>query len=195
MFLNLPCIPQDLIDSIPDEMGPANRAASTTYSTVEEQMYATRSLRLDGSTARHVRNVRYILPDPFQEWIYQNIAQNALECTITIGDAYCGHIGPHTDRARNFALLYVLEAGGSRVLNSFWQQKNHPVLRPRATLVDDYDQLVLLAQCHYGCRQWVIMDSRILHSVENISTSRVAIQIAFDDLSEIESKTGAIGFL
>jgi hypothetical protein len=194
-FLDLAPLPQTIIDRVLSvDMDQQNIAPSHQYSDQDKKLYTSRILVQDQLVSRHVRQTRYNLDHQVLQWIKKEIAGNFLECTATIGDPQQGHTGPHTDRARNFALLYVLTSGGTNVLTTFWQEKNFPLIRPKGTLINEYNRLTMMDQVNYGQHRWVIMDSRILHSVQNLESSRFSIQIAFDDLDEIEKRVGHLGF-
>lgn len=194
-FVDLAAPPTQLIDrALSVDRDQQNIAVSHQFSDHDEKIYAARVLNHNQQQIQHVRQTRYNLDSDWQQWIRDNIANNFIECTVSIGGPSQGHLGPHTDRARDFVLLYVLVPGGENVLTTFWQEHNQSVLRPHATLVDDYQQLSMISEVDLGVRRWVVLDSRILHSVQNLQGSRINIQIAFDDLSELEKRTGPLNF-
>jgi hypothetical protein len=194
-FLDLPLLPKSLVDkALSVERNNENVASSHRFTDKDEKIYAARALIHNEEKIQHVRQTRYLLDQQFQQWISQAIARNFIECTVSIGGPQQGHLGPHTDRARNFVLIYVLVPGGSNVLTTFWQEQNQLKLRPRATLVDDYDRLIMLDQVDYGIHRWVIMDGRVLHSVQNLESSRINIQIAFDNLDDLQKRVGPLNF-
>lgn len=194
-FLDLPPLPQSFLDNaLSIERNNETIAGSHRFTDQDEKLYSSRALKHNQKNIRHIRQTRYLFDNGFQQWIRQEIATNFIECTVSIGGPQQGHLGPHTDRARNFVLIYVLVPGGTDVITAFWQEHGQPRLRPRATLVDNYDKLLLLDQVNFGTHRWAIMDGRILHSVQNLEDSRINIQIAFDDLAELETRTGQLNF-
>jgi hypothetical protein len=134
-----------------------------------------------------VRNPRYELGQEFDLWLKENILQNFDESVISI--SHQGHgksFGPHTDRWRCYVLMYIVDTGGTAAQTTFWRQKFYPAVRDNGITINDYTNLRKIDSAIFQQGQWVVVKSRILHSVENIDTVRIAFQISVDDLSELE---------
>lgn len=186
-FVDLPDPPQEFIDLAltkdVSRFGP--RSTSNVYLGVDpvEQRQVTKN----GQLIKTIRNIRFDAPIQFANWIKDNIVSNFFECSIALADGVVGATPPHTDRARNWSLLYIINAGGPTCRTCFWQEKNHPVLRPRLTLPSTYDNLDLLVSADLGEKRWALLDTRVLHSVEGMQTPRLTFQISIEsDVSELE---------
>jgi hypothetical protein len=87
---------------------------------------------------------------------------------------------PHTDgqdRGQH-CLNYIFETGGDAVATTWWQEPNHPLVRePRITIKDT--RLVKVTQVVFAASRWVTFRTDIIHSVQPIHNSRVALSIGF----------------
>ena len=183
-FLNLPHPPQKFIDLALTEdvnlYGPKsviNQYRGQTNTT-------RRNMETPVSLGPHVYAPRYAMPKEFYHWAVENIDSTVAEPTIStsgklvsgIGDVTDGYLPPHTDRSRRYALLYVVKQGSNTVKTCFWQEKGQPQVRDEnATLQDDialptdYSALDLLEAVDFGERNWVLLNSKVFHSVEHIN--------------------------
>jgi hypothetical protein len=172
----LPSPPQDMIDRVDRELAPAE---------MEVGYYQERFLtNWYGKAFPAARNIR-IRNDEFAEWAKHNIIGDYKNAGLNYCNAnppaYKTSCGAHTDATRIYTLLYNVQTGGPDVTTCFWQEKGHPVIRePKAAGVD-IDQLILLDSIQIPVGQWCILDTRILHSVENLVTARINFQISLDD--------------
>lgn len=89
--------------------------------------------------------------------------------------------GPHTDRSRDWVLIYLLQAGGPDHVTVFYREFGQPLIRPRHTAVNHYGSLTVLSRVQIPLRRWTVMNTRVLHSIENISLGRYAIQISIEE--------------
>jgi hypothetical protein len=134
----------------------------------------------DGKIFNNCRGSRYSVNNNIHQWVNQNICQDWLEAGIYVihGDQNHGTILPHTDQTRALSLLYLLDAGGSDVRTEFWQEKNYSVHREMKTLVGNYNLLDLLKSVQWTLKTWVLLNTNILHSVEQMTTKRVHFQVS-----------------
>ena len=90
-------------------------------------------------------------------------------------------------------MLYLIETSNPDQDTVFWQQKGKPVYRENAVFVNEdptmTHELVELERYTFPLRTWWYLDSRVVHSVENILGSRIGLQIGFwDDPFELFPK-------
>lgn len=112
------------------------------------------------------------------EWINTNVTEEYLH--VSACEMYGeSHNAPHTDTTRDFTLIYLTDLGGKGVKTVFYQEQNQDLYRPRHTH-PNYDDLVVLKEYELELNTWYLLDSRIVHSVEGIESTRKSIQVGFD---------------
>lgn len=141
---------------------------------------------VDGSKKTSVFSDRYQSSQELVEWVSANIYPSPSSVNINITNLASDSFGPHVDYNRRSILIYVIEQGGPNVLTKWWQQIGHPLHRPEmqdvsngwAINCDDYSQLEERASICIPPRTWIrFCDTAILHSVENLESPRLTIQI------------------
>jgi hypothetical protein len=151
---------------------------------MEQGIFAQRYLHnWKGFDYRSSVNIR-TRHDIFDQWVKDNITLDFVDAGVNYTlitekpeGLECFSTGAHTDTTRNFALIYLLESGGPDVQTVFYQEINQPLLRRPRTYGEDLTKLIMLDQIKIPLHTWVILDSRILHSVENLTRNRVAFQV------------------
>ncbi len=135
-----------------------------------------------------VRTPRYLLGEEFDQWLRENVLTKFGETVVAISyPGNGGSFGPHTDRWRNYTLIYTVDPGGDDVRTTFWKEKFYPTIRDRGTFINKYSNLVEIDSVTMKSGQWVILESRVLHSVEKIKNVRINFQISIDrDTHELE---------
>ena len=187
-FLNCPAPPQEFIElALTENIDLFGPKSNSNYYTPGNDPHAVRQLA-NGDSKNTVRIPRFDVPLAFRRWIIDNISPDIDEASISISDiGNDGVLGPHTDRRRDYVLIYVIKSGGNNALTRFWREEDQPLYRDRITLVDDYSKLELIDSVNLKEGQWVVLDSRILHSVEHIESRRITFQISFDNnISSLE---------
>lgn len=124
-------------------------------------------------------NVRQHFNVDFIQWIKQNITsefQSANSGVMFFDEPQL----PHTDVTRDFVLLYNLETGGGASELCFWQEEGHNICRERMIAIKKGPDLRLLDRVKGPFDCWYIVNSRIIHSVENTIGLRLNLQISFD---------------
>jgi hypothetical protein len=73
-----------------------------------------------------------------------------------------------------------LEPGGPATHTDFWKERDYSVHREMKTFGTDYDRLELLVTEQWPLRKWVLLNTNILHSVEELTKNRVQFQVSLD---------------
>lgn len=124
-------------------------------------------------------NVRHKFDDDSIQWIKQNI----------VSEFHADNSGimffdepqlPHTDVTRDFVLLYNLDTGGEDSELCFWKENDKNLLRERMLAVEQGPRLQVIDRIKGPFDCWYLVNTRIIHSVENVSTLRLNLQISFD---------------
>jgi len=134
-------------------------------------------------TGDATRNVRRKFPnDEFLLWIKDNITTDPGSSSLMYcwGSPDIPSTGPHTDYIRDYLLLYNLSTGGPDATLCFWKEKDHALVRDRGTAVDRFDNLELVDSVKGPANVWYLINTRILHSTENVVGLRLNFQISFD---------------
>jgi len=131
-------------------------------------------------------NPRFGLEEYMSDWVNSNISSEWSHISIAdsrpgprgIGDGSVH--GPHSDLTRSYLLLYLLEVGSDNQQTVFFQEPGKNIRRKRNTTVQNVDQLIKIDSIQIPLQTWVYMDTTILHGIENVYGSRIAIHIGFD---------------
>ena len=88
--------------------------------------------------------------------------------------------------------MYVLDAGGTDVVTSFYHQIGEPLYR-------DYRTFAKIEHCNkvgevtIEERRWILLNAQVIHCVSNIEHPRIALQFGYNDLDHIYSTAEKIG--
>ena len=125
----------------------------------------------------------------FEAWVKENISTDFVDAGVNytvINEVPAGHTevstGAHTDIVKDFTAIYLLSNGRNDEKGPptvFWQEQGHDVYRPPQTQAQDGSKLTELYRVHIPLRTWVILEARVLHSVEHLLDTRLAFQISF----------------
>ena len=179
--LDLPPLPSYIVDSVDLNMTPC---VPKPDSRMELGIFAQRHLKnwhgFDYKAAANIRTQHV----EFDQWVRKNITNDFEDAGVnwTIITERPNNLdqvstGAHTDTSRDFTLIYLLKTGGNHVQTVFYQETDQPLLRRPRTHGEDLTKLTKLVQIEIPLHTWFIIDSRILHSVENLTHSRVAFQV------------------
>ena len=125
-------------------------------------------------------NVRHHFTQEYLDWIRNNITMEFDESNSGVMFFDTPQL-PHTDTTRKFVLLYNVETGGPDASLVFWQEDRHPILRERGLAVDRGAHLKELERIPGPAGCWYLMNTQVLHSVENVSERRLNLQISFKE--------------
>jgi len=136
----------------------------------------------DGKSYRNSRGFRYTLDQQVSDWIHQHLSDQYTDCGLSVIHGPDGLLAPHTDQTRRFAVLYTFDTGGADVRTAFYQEHGYPVERELREFGTDYDRLKQVHTVQFPLRTWVIMNTNVLHSVENLVSDRVQIQFGLNSV-------------
>lgn len=166
-ILDLPEIPQELIDMTLDSVD--NSGLSN---------YLTNIMRpMSDSNKKYPRTA--LLPQ-VEVWLRENIIKDAIkyEIAVSVDDNGAERLFPHTDRAREFTLMYLLQTGGDQHKTVFYESKTIKDIDRMMSF--DYSDLIEVDSIAVPLKKWTILNAQAIHSVENIPYTRIAIQISID---------------
>lgn len=115
-------------------------------------------------------------------WAKENISPDVQDIRFTFTTPGRDRIGPHIDKSRDYTLIYLLSDGGNDHRTVFYKKINDTeIIHPRFYYVNDYQQLCDIGSIKIPLHTWYLLNSRVLHSVENIPDVRIAIQVSFSE--------------
>lgn len=150
--------------------------------------YVDRILTQNGKQYPSTKSDRTPLNNQSQQWIKTNICKEFTECSYSATFPTSQSHGPHTDVTRLWLLMYIFDSGGENVKNYFWKQKGQDLLRPenKPAIVCDYSDLELIETVQFPVRTWIVFNTKVIHSVENIERARISIQVGLNDLNHLQ---------
>lgn len=182
---------QEFLDQDIDTV-PKDQAVNYTYSNSE---YRTRLTNRYGQMLKGKTQYRIAIGKKFEQWIKNAFGAEDQDqwymdsgFTFLIGlegnETICA---PHTD-TRHWGLYYLVSRGGEDVTTNYWIEKDKPVIRESLITIGNYDDLNLLDSVQFPVNTWVLMNSRIIHSVENLTGDRKSIQVSLNCLPKVLKK-------
>jgi hypothetical protein len=138
----------------------------------------------DGKSYRNSRGFRYTLDQQVSDWIHKHLSDQYTDCGLSVIHGPDGLLAPHTDQTRRFAVLYTFDTGGADVRTAFYQEHGYPVERELREFGTDYDRLKEVHAVQFPLRTWVIMNTNVLHSVENLVSDRIQIQFGLNEVPD-----------
>lgn len=203
-FLNLPKLPPSIIDAARDALITRQRESRVNPNLLDQPGFTEYSNRIvvknTGEQLKNAASHRYWISQEFEDWVSTNLKQEPAGCGINIFEASTNSVvAPHVDPNRNFSIHYLLDSGGPDAATIWWQEKNKPLDRSElknnfnlADTVTDYSKLQEVVKVCVPTHTWICMNTNILHSVENIVSPRISIQISRntfpDHVKILESK-------
>jgi hypothetical protein len=178
IFLPLPKLPkppQWLIDKIDFDLEPqVNTIGDLGQRYLEDW---------DGYTGFANKNVLIKLDEDYDRWVKDNITQNYLygNANYCWGTPERKSSGAHTDKTRDYVLLYNLAVGGPDASLCYWQEKGQPLIRPRRAEQSVKSSLDLVMEITGPRDTWYLLNTRILHGTENVTELRLNLQVAFEE--------------
>jgi len=140
-----------------------------------------REVRRDYAVAVSRTHVRFDVTDEIKQWIHDHISQeySSVGVSVSVGD-HSNFNSPHTDVTRSYVLIYLLSVSDDDQDTVFWQEPGQTRRRKRKTFSYDLDSLIKIDAVRIPLHQWCYIDATVLHSVENITQHRIALQVSFD---------------
>lgn len=150
--------------------------------------YLSRKLVKDGETIGSRYQYAILLGEEWEQWVTENIMSGYHNTGLRVSAGQDGDTthGAHVDSQHNpphptYKLYYLLSRGGDRATTSFYQEHGESIERPSVwgnpTKCDDYSRLTLLESVQFPMKQWVLLNTSILHGVENITSPRINLTV------------------
>lgn len=126
------------------------------------------------------RALRYTMDQPIIDWLREHVSSTWTDTGLSICKGETGSMTPHTDYTRNYAVMYNIQTGDADTC--FWQENGKTVHRELREFAYNYDTLKLLCSAKFPNRTWIVLNTNVLHSVENIGAHRVQLQLGVNEI-------------
>ena len=119
----------------------------------------------------------------FEQWVRENITPKFNNAGVSYRHCNSDTSGAHTDHTRDLVLIYNIDNGGPNCGVSWWRNKEREgesLMHERGVQHLTFDNLEKIGEVIGPDDTWFLLESRILHSVENIERPRVQFQISLN---------------
>lgn len=120
------------------------------------------------------------LNDHALRWAQHNISRHAQDFRFSFTTPGRTRLIPHTDRSRSFLLMYLLDTGGNEVETVFYRRRgSDQLVLPPDSYEHDYQTLDVVHKITVPARTWTLINTSVLHSVENMQSIRFGYHLSF----------------
>lgn len=139
--------------------------------------YPARTCQINNQEFTTSHGVSYEVDKELETWVKNNIDLDIDSVVIRYqyGTPEHNSQGAHTDATRKYVLLYTIDNAGGHL--QFWQQENNPLELDTLNLITDYNTLTKVESFDIPNNQWYLVNGQVLHSVENITHTRITLQV------------------
>lgn len=185
--LNLPAPPDEFV----------NRAVAMSknisYGNIEntalnqsDPSYLNRKLIKDNKEINSRIQYGYNLGEDWSQWVSDNLISDffATGGRLSVGKDTTTH-GAHVDSYHNdlpvYKLYYLIDPGGPDASTLFFKEHGYPIIRKgtkeNVCCCNDYSKMEIIDQVKFPVGQWVLLNTNILHGVENVVGSRINLAV------------------
>ena len=180
------CLPLTDLPPLPEEFHNYDYAYDMDISGITDAIRKVRDRRITKRNGVTVPNIVYQRWNPksiLEDWVKNNICSDYINLGLSSADpAGATDIqGPHVDLSRDAVLHWIYNTGGPNVETVFYQQEGYDLVQPsRNNYPNSYDSLTEVDRYCMKPGTWHILNTRIMHSVENLKSERLTLQIGLD---------------
>lgn len=141
----------------------------------------TRLVQRQGVTVQSRSQKSRDMGEDWNKWVSENIVDEFLETGLRVSEPVSDTHGAHTDQLRKWKLYYLLERGGDDAVTCFYKEKGQPVVRDHSDemiVCNNIDELEVIDQVQWPMRQWVLLNTMIVHGVEGIQGHRTNFTVS-----------------
>lgn len=170
------------VDTLPIENTAINQGDPT---------YRNRTLLKDGKEISSRIQYGYALGSDWDQWVQENILSDYISTggRLSVGTDTNTH-GAHVDSQHNgisvYKLYYLIDPGNADTTTVFFKEQGCSIERKgtkeNICRCDDYSKLEIIDQVKFPVGQWVLLNTNILHGVENVSGTRINLVVMFATL-------------
>jgi hypothetical protein len=144
----------------------------------------------NGTSVSNINYSRLKISKELEDWVQTNICSKFIHAAISVSDpgGVTDTHGPHVDGSRDVTIMWIHDTGGPTVDTVFWEVLNEPLVsESRGKWLDTYNNLKEYTKVRFRPRTWYLLNTRIMHSVENLQSPRIVLQVSlgYKDLKHI----------
>jgi hypothetical protein len=138
----------------------------------------------DGTTMVTRSNPRFALNNEWNQWVQDNITSEFCETGVSVSlmpnadDVETRITQPHTDTAREFVLIYVIQKGNEDQYTEFYQETGKDVYREFHARPKRLADLTVIDKVSVPLHKWLYMDARVLHTAVNVYGDRISLMVS-----------------
>jgi len=145
----------------------------------------------NGTNVSNINYSRLKLSPELEAWVQDNICSEFIHSAISVSDpgGVTDTHGPHVDGSRDVTLMWIHQTGGPAVDTVFWEVAGEPLVSAgRGKWLDTYSDLTEYTKVRFQPNTWYMLNTRIMHSVENLQSPRIVLQVSlnYTDLQYIK---------
>jgi len=176
-FVDLPHIPQDIIDEA--------YISIEKWDTDKKFWWWPKSAKevdiVNGLKKNSVGFIQFNVSNRVTDWFLENITEKGHNNIKIVSNTDGDHKGAHTDKTRDYVLIYLLESGSKTPPKTIWYNEiNQPSVRERKTRCNDYELLTEISSVTIPLRKWIVLNSRILHGIDQLTSKRISFHIGLE---------------
>lgn len=181
--VSLPDVDPWILDSVWKVINDPNRVDQCTNHYGKD--WEERSVLRNGTKVISAFNYGVDLGPAALEWAKTNVSRFAtsVRASFSLPGFQC--CGPHTDRSRDFVLIYLLQSGGHNHRTVFYQEPGQTVMRHKHIALTDYSLATPIYQIQLPLHRWVLLNTNVIHSIEDIAEGRYSLQISLDSAEDL----------
>ena len=164
-FVDLPAVPQNIIDDCMLSIKNWDQDEKFWWwpKSAEEIDY------INGQPKKSIGFIQFNIPEHATNWFIDNIVESGYNNIKIASNTSGDHKGAHSDKTRDYVLMYLLTSGGEPQPQTVWyKEKDMPTIRERKSRCHDYSLLEEIGRVTIPLHSWIILNSRILHGIDQI---------------------------
>lgn len=190
-MLAIPPVPQHFVDRALDIVHSPDFQSEISIhynQSSNSHTFEERKLLKDGKEINTLCLRGKRLGDDWEQWVRENVISNFVNTgvRITLGEDTTVH-GAHADQwageppRPTYKLYYLIDNGGDNVETIFYREKNQPLERESTkqhpVAIYDYSSLEEVERFKIPLNQWILLNTNVIHGVENITGPRTHLTI------------------
>lgn len=143
--------------------------------------HRTRSVVKDHTVKQSRCQQSRIMGEDWADWVRTNIVKDFIETGVRVSLPVSDTHGAHTDPLRKWKLYYLLERGGDSAVTKFYREPGYPIVRDQSdehVICNNLDVLEEIDCVQWPLNQWVLLNTMVIHSVENVPNLRYNLTVS-----------------